>query len=415
MMRLFINVFIFLFLMDGAVSICDDLLAFFYNLAFLNNIRDMLATVVLVTACLVYISLGVDQRLPKRRLLPLIFYSYLSLVLLWFFPQFADNKPFGLFFSVIQLFLGLMPYSPLPLVGERTLFLDKERLQGAIFGARNSLIFTAISMVVIPFALISVLLATADSYARGMTSGFMRIAPSGMYMADRIYQQGGKTIRLVGMIHIGEQGYYEDLARTETSGRTIILAEGVSDRQGILKSRFGYGKMAGFLGLTSQEKLRFHGRQIESEELDAEEDDKALESDNSLKSADILRADVDIASFRPQTIMFLDAIGRYMNGGDSFRANMAAFNAWAEKNVTPEVNRTVMDDILHQRNKVVIRHIGAVLGRYDTVIIPWGALHMAEIEQAVLSRGFVLQENRSRVSIDFLNIAKRKLFASGQK
>ncbi len=41
------------------------------------------------------------------------------------------------------------------------------------------------------------------------------------------------------------------------------------------------------------------------------------------------------------------------------------------------------------------------LERYDTVVIPWGALHMKEIEEAVRLRGFRLRDERERVSIDF--------------
>jgi hypothetical protein len=82
-------------------------------------------------------------------------------------------------------------------------------------------------------------------------------------------------------------------------------------------------------------------------------------------------------------------------------------NSWAEQNITPEMYTVIMDDILHRRNLAVISHLEKAFMRYDTVIIPWGALHMKEIEAEVLRRGFVLQEERERVSIDF-----RKLLLS---
>ena len=65
------------------------------------------------------------------------------------------------------------------------------------------------------------------------------------------------------------------------------------------------------------------------------------------------------------------------------------------------MSEIIMDDILHRRNVGVIRHLEKALGRYDTVVIPWGALHMKEIEAEILKRGFKLQEERERVSIDF--------------
>jgi hypothetical protein len=116
---------------------------------------------------------------------------------------------------------------------------------------------------------------------------------------------------------------------------------------------------------------------------------------------DIFRADVDISSFRPQTITFLDAIGKHLRESPSFVQGVLALNTWAEKNVTPEMYVIIMDDILHRRNLVVISYLDKALVRYDTVVIPWGALHMKEIEEEILKRGFVLQEERERVSIDF--------------
>lgn len=60
-----------------------------------------------------------------------------------------------------------------------------------------------------------------------------------------------------------------------------------------------------------------------------------------------------------------------------------------------------MDDILYRRNKEVIRHLRKAVDRYDTVVVPWGALHMPEIEDEVVKQGFKLQQERERVSIDF--------------
>ena len=60
-----------------------------------------------------------------------------------------------------------------------------------------------------------------------------------------------------------------------------------------------------------------------------------------------------------------------------------SLNDWAAKNITPEMNDIISDDILHRRNREVIRLLGKALDHYDTVVIPWGALHMKEIEAEV--------------------------------
>ena len=152
--------------------------------------------------------------------------------------------------------------------------------------------------------------------------------------------------------------------------------------------------------------MLFRGRLIEADELESSRLRSRVAGDEvRFGPTDILRADVDIRDFRPPTILFLDALGKHLQESPSFAKGVLALNSWAEKNISPEMYAIIMDDILHRRNMVVIRHLDKALERYDTVVIPWGALHMKELEVEILKRGFVLQEERGRVSIDF-----RKMF-----
>jgi hypothetical protein len=82
-----------------------------------------------------------------------------------------------------------------------------------------------------------------------------------------------------------------------------------------------------------------------------------------------------------------------------------AFNDWSGKNVTPAMYQVLLDDILHRRNGVLIGHLRRSLARYDTVVVPWGAMHMPEIEREVLKQGFRLDKEQDRISIDL----RRKL------
>ncbi|HEX2770228.1 MAG TPA: hypothetical protein VHN12_13205, partial [Geobacteraceae bacterium] len=245
-------------------------------------------------------------------------------------------------------------------------------------------------------------LYTANSCMAEYTSGFMRLAPGGLYMTDRVYRRDNRTIRLAGMIHVGEKEYYDALAGSVAPGRTIVLAEGVTDDKHLLRNRLNYGRVAGFLGLTSQEKMLFRGKLIKPEALEARRvRSRGMGEKEQAGPADILRADVDVSAFRPPTILFLNTFGKHLQESHSLVKGLLAINVWAEKNITREMHEVIVDDILHRRNREVIRHLGKALDRYDTVVIPWGALHMKEIEVEVLKRGFVLQEERERVSIDF--------------
>jgi len=156
--------------------------------------------------------------------------------------------------------------------------------------------------------------------------------------------------------------------------------------------------------------LLFRGKLIEPEALEAPQvRSRGTGEKEQAGPADILRADVDISTFRPPTILFLNTVGKLLQESHSLVEGLLAINAWSEKNITRETHEVIMDDILHRRNRAVIRHLGKALDRYDTVIIPWGALHMKEIEEEVLKRGFVLREERERISIDFRKMLLGKM------
>ncbi|MCF6179971.1 MAG: TraB/GumN family protein, partial [Geopsychrobacter sp.] len=86
------------------------------------------------------------------------------------------------------------------------------------------------------------------------------------------------------------------------------------------------------------------------------------------------------------------------------------FRHWAEQNITPETNQILIDDLLEKRNRAVLSYLPKALQKYQTLLIPWGALHMPGIEAAVKEQGFALQKTRERQAIDFLTLPYGKLW-----
>ncbi len=409
-MRVFANLFLILFLADGGFSFVDELIPLISPLTPFTAARNLLAEAVIVMAVPIYISLGIDRRLPKRVLLPLIFFVFFSLVSSWLFPLLAGIRAYGILMAAAQIVLGMLPLYFFRKGDERCLTIPPEMFPPQFFSLKNTLIFSAANLIVLPVALLVLFLSVANSYMSENTAGFMRLTPGGLQMTERTYRRDNRTIRLAAMIHLGDKNYYDDLVSSIGSGRIIILAEGVSDDENLLKDQIDYGRMAGFLGLTSQHEMSFQGRQIEAEELELPWQ-PSLSAGNEMQTgqADIFMADVDVSDFRPSTILLLDALGKRLQESPSFIEGVVALNSWAEKTITPEMYEIIMDDILHQRNLGVVSHLEKALVRYDTVVIPWGALHMKEIEAEVLKRGFKLQEERERVSIDFLKMLTGKI------
>lgn len=401
-MRVFANLFLILFLADGGFSLVDELVPLLSPMAPFTALRILLSGAVIVMAVPVYLCLGIDRRLPKRVFLPPILFVFLSLISTWLFPALAEIRIYGLLAAAAQVVLGSLPLCRFRKEGARCLTMPPEMFAPHFFSLRNTLVFSAANLLVVPLALVMLVLSVANSYMSEHTSGFMRIDPGGLRMTERVYRRDNRTIRLAAMVHVGNKKYYDELAGSVAPGRIIILAEGVSDDENLLRDRIDYGRMAGFLGLTSQKELRFRGRIIDAEELESTPPRSgSTGNDKQAGSVDILRADVDVSDFRPPTILLLNALGKQLQESPSFVKGVMALNAWGEKNITPEMSDIIMDDILHRRNMEVVRHLEKALVRYDTIVIPWGALHMKELEAEVLKRGFKLQEERERVSIDF--------------
>jgi hypothetical protein len=405
-MRIFASLFLLLFAADGGVSFFDELISLFMPLPVVSEFRNFMANIVIMLAVAVYFCLGIDKRLPKRVFLPLIVFVCCMPLASWFFPILSGSRTFSQLASAGQLVLCLLPVCYFNNKNEPVLVMPKSMFDAPFFSLRNTLIFAGANLFVLPLALLLVVLVAADSAMATYTSGFMHIAPDGVHMSEKTYRRGNKTVLLAGMIHVGEKNYYDQVVGSIAPGRTLVLAEGVTDDKHLLHDKPEYGKLASYLGLSSQqEKMHFKGRQIEAADLDEPSSRKSAGGKTLPARVDILRADVDVSTFRPDTIRFLNSLGRQSKDKSSLAV---AYSAWTGKSITPEAQQVIMDDILYRRNKELLRHLGKAVDKYDTVVIPWGALHMLEIEQEVRKQGFALTQVQDRVSVDFKRILKMK-------
>lgn len=405
-MRIFVNLFLLLFFADSTISVLDEVLSFFAPVVPLTYLRDLIAEVVVLMSLPLYICLGIDRRLPKMILLPMIAFIFGCMSFAWILPSLAGEEGFQLLLSFIQLGLSLVIMLHLQKSGE-LLTITERGTHSSFFSLRNTLGFMTINLLLAPLVLGLLIFGSARSFIEENARGFMRLAPDGLHMTEKIYSRGDKSIRLAAMIHVGEKQYYDELTQSFSSGRTVILAEGVTDEKKLMREGLDYGRVAGFLGLTTQNRLQFKGRVITTGQMEQSIADEEIGAVGNV--ADILRADVDISSFRPETIRFLSALASHLRQNSSTVQGLWLLNDWSRENVTPELHNIVMDDIVHRRNKELIRYLHQAADRYDCVIVPWGALHLPEIEQEVMKEGFQLREQRERLSIDLKKLLKGML------
>ncbi len=407
-MRRFANFYIVLFLIDAGLSLIDELSALFAaHLPVLSMVRNFVAFLVIVLSLVFYFLLGLDRRLPKRVFLPLTLYAFWCSMALWPLLDMISRESQGLTAAFGQVFIGGVALITLRSVYGRNL-LPAELFQRPLFSWRNTLVFSAVNLLLFPLLLVYSLMAMGSYYLDQQTAGFMRLSPVGIYTSERSYHHAGKVVRLVAMMHVARKGYYQELLASLPAKGTIILAEGVTDQDRLLKGRFDYGRLANLVGLSSQEKMHLDGNPLKLDDLGPADD---LERDET--KPDIVRADMDLNRFDPQTVVFLNVIARTLLGDKPLAQGYAAYSDWVKVHGTPEMISGVKADILYKRNAVVIDALQRSLDRYDTIVVPWGGMHMPAIESALLERGFVPGDKKERLLFAFSAIPFSALWKGG--
>ena len=402
-MRKLANLFLVLFLLAAVVGLAAELLRQLTAIPFPPLLVQGTWLAVFLCGLLLYLCYGFNRHLPFLILLPLQLWLLWSLVDFW--PlELAVGPPYRLYAAVAQLILGLIVLQLNRLINNRSRFFVQAQFAGPAFRSGRLLLFCLVNIFIFPVILLLIGFALTANMVESYSAGFVRLKPNGLYMTERSYRQGDKQIQLMGMVHLARPEYYTGLMAAIPQQHTLILMEGVTDKTGLLKEHFAYGKIADLLGLKSQGNIHFQGRLIGAGMLNNPEAGRRA-------GIDLLPADVDLSMFSPLTIKVLNALAKYVLNAASPLAGYAEFSRWAaQQNFPADFDNTIMKDLLDKRNRHVVAYVPTALKSYDHLVIPWGALHMKGIEQAVLRQGFVLEQSRERLSIDFLLLPYEQLW-----
>ena len=197
-MRTLANIFLILFCADGVVSLADQLLSLGSGAPFYSQVRILLAEVVLLVGFVVYQAMGIDKRLPKKALIPLMVFLCLVPILPWIFPSLLGSAAYGVTASTLQILLCLWPIYQLngvldPAAG---FLLPKSMFQGPYFSLRNTVVFTAANFVILPVVSAMLLLSSANAFMYKNTGGFMRLGTDGIYMTEKVYHRRSEERRV---------------------------------------------------------------------------------------------------------------------------------------------------------------------------------------------------------------------------
>jgi hypothetical protein len=373
-LAIFLSLYLGLFLTDAAVSFADDSLILFFGLHPLSIIRLLLSSFTLLMSLGIYVLMALTPMIPKRLFLPLALFDLaVTLAMMPVIIYAFDRVQLAAwFFSGAEVAVGLLVLFAAggrfqwPLVAEA-------RLRAASFTWRNLLgVGLATVFGLLPFVLVCFFYSAAlavDHY----TAGFMALHPGGFTVQVRKYVNAdGKTIELFPMSHVADAGFYQQVSATFPTN-SLILMEGVTDSQNLLTNKITYKRMAKSLGL-------------------AEQKEKFVPT-----KGEMIRADIDIDEFTPETISLLNLVMLFHVQGVNAN-NMSQFTQFAPP---PHFEVKLLDDLVGRRNRHLLSEIEIRLPQSDNLMVPWGVAHMPGISRGIEKTGFHLIESHDYQVIQF--------------
>lgn len=224
------------------------------------------------------------------------------------------------------------------------------------------------------------------------TKGFISFEGTSIKSVEKVFGKNGKTIHLIPMIHIGQETFYKDVSRIEATRKTLLLLEGVTDEKKLM-AEFDYSHIAKKTGLDQQSK---HFAPAASKNLQ--------------KNLDYRLADVDVSEFSPGTRSFLNKTLKSISEKSLFETLFISKDDF--KDAQDMVHLTV--DLLDRRNAKVLKELRANENAFEVFYIPWGAMHMQELEREIIKMGYIEQYKKERDVISMAKITE-KMFSEGTR
>lgn len=375
-LRFCANALVVLSLADGTLSLCEEILREMTGAFWLMGPRSFLATIVLFGVVLSLPAMALTPRLPLAVFLPLALGTlWLGAGALPVGNAFSTAFGYGVAGSLLQIALAGIAMAMIRRHngGRRWLFDAHSPHRPAISWSRSFGFALGAVVLGIPGFLLYSALAMA-SWVENTTQGFVAFDLSGVSLADRRYERDDREIRLVGMMHIGEEAAYREIVSSFATDETVVLAEGLTDREGLLSDSLHYGGAAEALGLAPQQDLREYL-------VDAD-----APGGVPPRWPEIRHADLDASTFSPETIEWLRWASGIWASEDLASALREILAAMRETD--PEVLAAFQRDILDRRNEHLYGEIETALEDYERVVVPWGALHLPAVERTVTDWGF---------------------------
>jgi len=353
----------------------------------LSPLRNGVAGVVAFASVLMAFVLLFIPQLPRRVLLPPVLFA------LWCAigaPPLDMTQATGPILGVLQLAIALGAFVMVNVFGGRwLLYPDQLPVRGHL--VVRTLAALAVTLVALLLLAVSGTLYAFAHQIETMSNHYVQFNAGGLDVQETTLRKGPQTVYLVGMMHVGEASAYEKLFASMPE-KALVFPEGVSDTKNLLAGKFNYRRVARVLGLEQQPDIAAV-ESTASPAPDSGEESRYATGPVAQSDRHILRADVDVSDFSPVTLRFLTELGE-LYASPTLGDAVSRFRGLSDHYTESEI-ASVFDDILIRRNEHLLASFDANAMSYDTVIIPWGALHMPGLEAALTARGYAATERRT--------------------
>jgi hypothetical protein len=378
----FANAFLYAFLLDSALTVADGVTRLFDAMPLLP-LRNFVAVIVLWAAPLLALVSLFSARLPRGPLLLLAagtWWANMDAPPLG--PWLAGATAKDVVLGLAQAAFALPALRGIRRASGGTAWLFHERFLALARPRRRATLALALGGGLLVLVLWAAVFGVWC--AERATGGFVGFGLGGVTFDERRYTRGDREVVLVGMSHLGRKGVYEALLQQPDGTPTVVLAEGVSDREGLLRGIGGLGSVAAELGLDVQP---------EPDAMVAAEPDAP--GNEAEAQVEIESADVDVSTFRTTSVDFLRLAFRVAAAPEDGEAR-AELEALLSRPDAAEIWRGFFDDVLTKRNEHLLTRIDDALARRQRVVVPWGVLHLADIQAGLHERGFALASSEPR-------------------
>ncbi len=388
------NLYLIGFAADAGLSLAEEILRAATGADTLTNIRNNVAWSVFAYSILMLPILLFTPQLPKLVIFPLIVFALWAGLGAPPFTPTPDDSYEQILLILLQVLFALGAFLILK-VRTGAFFLSASLLPKKQHLIRRTII-AAFAFVILTPVVISVLgVAGLVSAVETGTGNYVRFTSSGINITERVFSNRKKEIRLIGMVHMGEGDAYEALFNGFPSN-ALVLAEGVTDKEGLMSGNLSYDRVAKILGLQQQPALQQKERVKNDDAPSGDLEYLPPPNESEIQIVDrphILTADRDMSDFSKITIQFLGATAK-LYSSTSLSQAIERFTELNENFSEEDVN-AVFDDILYKRNDGVLAALDANSDAYDAIIIPWGAMHMPGLEEGLAERGYRLKSEKT--------------------